>query len=333
MANNVNLPLVSLSLLQPFISELERLHVDPSEVLATVGLTLDAVHDSDLVVHAMVVHQFLENAAIATDDEYLGANVGAKLDTSGWPLLTKAAKGSQTIGDFLSKFISEANTVASSAIEYLHIEGENARLGETRSFTPSIAPAQNDAFMVGLMLSIVRRALADDFDPSQVMIKIADPSVLPEEYSLMQLIKGNRDGFQIQFPSKWLSNDFEWELFQKKEESERAGLQHQFNIVTAFQQVLKTHVGRGRISAIEAANLVDMDRHKLGRLLSARNTTISDEIEKAQLEFAQRQLLNTNQKIGEIALNLGYQDASNFTKSFRRQTGLSPREFRQKNQN
>jgi len=39
-------------------------------------------------------------------------------------------------------------------------------------------------------------------------------------------------------------------------------------------------------------------------------------------------LQHTDRPVVEIALDLGYSDASNFTRAFRRQTGVSPSTFR-----
>jgi AraC-like DNA-binding protein len=47
-----------------------------------------------------------------------------------------------------------------------------------------------------------------------------------------------------------------------------------------------------------------------------------------RLHRAAEWLENTDKPIGEIAFDLGYTDASNFTRAFRRQTGVSPQVFR-----
>ena len=135
------LPLVKLSLLRPFAGDLRDRGIDPEPVFESVGLTEEATLDPDLSVHVMVATQFVENAADAANDRFLGARVGSKLDLGGWPILADAEARASTAGDYLSIFIARAAEVSSSATEYLHITGQTAILGEERAFEPSVLPA------------------------------------------------------------------------------------------------------------------------------------------------------------------------------------------------
>ena len=51
-------------------------------------------------------------------------------------------------------------------------------------------------------------------------------------------------------------------------------------------------------------------------------------VEEARLELARRMLGDSELKIVEVAAELGYTDSANFTRAFRRWTGVPPREFR-----
>ncbi len=54
-----SLPLVSLSLLRPFLAALHGRGIDPEPIFEAAGLTEDAVMRDDVTVHVMVMHQFL----------------------------------------------------------------------------------------------------------------------------------------------------------------------------------------------------------------------------------------------------------------------------------
>jgi AraC-like DNA-binding protein len=52
-------------------------------------------------------------------------------------------------------------------------------------------------------------------------------------------------------------------------------------------------------------------------------------LHRVRLRRAADWLTRSDKPVIEIALDLGYTDASNFTRAFRRQTGVSPQRFRQ----
>jgi AraC-like DNA-binding protein len=50
---------------------------------------------------------------------------------------------------------------------------------------------------------------------------------------------------------------------------------------------------------------------------------------RARLREAARRLAETRAPVTEIALDVGFEDLSNFTRTFRAEFGASPREYRQ----
>ncbi|KZZ44704.1 hypothetical protein A3758_14505 [Oleiphilus sp. HI0118] len=65
------------------------------------------------------------------------------------------------------------------------------------------------------------------------------------------------------------------------------------------------------------------------RKLKQEDTTFKQLMEAAKKRHAQYLLINTSQKIESISLQLGYEDLSNFGRSFKRWFGCSPSQFRE----
>lgn len=319
-------PLVKLSVLSPFAMALRGRDIDPEPVFQSVGLTEEAIFDADLSVHVMVIHQFVENAAESAEDPYFGARVGSQLDVQGWPVLEDAKARASTVGDFLSIFIARSNEIASSVTEHLNIVGQTAIFGETRSFAPQILPAQNDAFMVALGLAILRRALSDRLDPSKVTVSVSDPKVLPPEFDLMHPMKGDRMGFRIHFPSSWLSLQIDSAVSSPFPEERTKTSADVF--VQSFRQMLQAHIEQVDLTASKCANLASMSQHKLKRRLAENGTNITDEISFVRQQYARKALAKTSRSISDIATALGFTDAANFARAFRRANGMTPTAFR-----
>lgn len=60
--------------------------------------------------------------------------------------------------------------------------------------------------------------------------------------------------------------------------------------------------------------------------------TITSFIQKKRISYAQKLLLTTDLLIGQIAVMVGYHNASRFTELFRKHTGFLPSEYRETNQ-
>ncbi len=66
----------------------------------------------------------------------------------------------------------------------------------------------------------------------------------------------------------------------------------------------------------------------LKRKLAADATTYSQLVAEERRALATRLLRSDELSIDEVAARLGYSDATNFTRAFRRWTGMTPRAFR-----
>jgi AraC-like DNA-binding protein len=78
----------------------------------------------------------------------------------------------------------------------------------------------------------------------------------------------------------------------------------------------------------QVANAAGMSVRSLQRRLAEEHLSYSRLIDQARFEVAVRLLQDPTIQLIDIALELGYTDAANFTRAFRRWTGGAPRQFR-----
>lgn len=327
MSKSKPLPLVQLSLLRPLVQGLRERGIDAASVLESAGLTEAAVASGDAAVHVMVIHQFTEACARAVGDPTFCAGVGLQLSTNGWPMIAEARHSAQTLGDFLNIYVSRANEVSTSVTAYLDIRGDMASFGEERTFRPTIVPAQNDGFMIALALSILEGAMGPGLDASEMMLVICDPAVLPKRFRKYQVLRGDRMGFRIQFPSCWLTQPVA-STEGSPRKSGKADRPSAQDFLLGVRSLFRQHVGEGGLDVERAALLVAMSRWKLARRLAAYDTDISSEIARAKWAFVEDRLKNSAQPMAEIAVSVGYSDPANFSRAYARAKGFSPRQFR-----
>ncbi len=76
------------------------------------------------------------------------------------------------------------------------------------------------------------------------------------------------------------------------------------------------------------AEAVGLSVRTLQRRLSREGENYHHLADAARLETGMRLLRDTDAKLIDIAWELGYSDPANFTRAFRRWTGMPPRAFR-----
>lgn len=322
------LPLVSLQLLRPLISELEVRDVAPEPVLAEVGLSLTDVLRDGSTAHVARVHRFVEHCAVVTKDQTFCAQVGGKLDPSGWPMIQAAMETAHTLGDFLNTYVIGASKVASSATPFLEVRGDFATFGEARRYEPQTKPSQNDAFMVSLKLAMLRLALGERLDPRKTFLVLSAPTALPGSYARFQKIAGDNSGARIRFPSRWLTHSIHQKETLSDDEIELEET-NEDGFLNDFRNLILQHIFKGRLTVTEVAELVYMSPKALNTRLASSNTTISKEIVAAKIQFAKSALSSSDISVEELASALGYSDPSNFARAFAKLQGESPTKFRE----
>lgn len=114
----------------------------------------------------------------------------------------------------------------------------------------------------------------------------------------------------------------------QKESSYNAGDRLNIKLFSHFVDLLETNFVQSR-SALFYANLLQVSYKHLNTickdLVHKTAKTVIDEFIVLQ---AKRRLINTGIKSTQLAYELGFEDATNFTKYFKKHTGLTPKMFK-----
>jgi AraC-like DNA-binding protein len=88
---------------------------------------------------------------------------------------------------------------------------------------------------------------------------------------------------------------------------------------------------RGRLSVADLAASVNLGRSRLAHLVrSNAKTSLRDLVRRHRIAEAMHLLATTHQRISEISYSVGFRDVSNFNHVFRRELGISPRDYRKR---
>jgi AraC-like DNA-binding protein len=98
-------------------------------------------------------------------------------------------------------------------------------------------------------------------------------------------------------------------------------------LVGKVREVLVTNLMRP-IRFDDIANVLCMSARTLRRKLREENTSFRDVVDELRMQMAIRYLRDTDLTIEDIAESLGFSDAANFRRAFRRWTKVAPHQFR-----
>ena len=101
-----------------------------------------------------------------------------------------------------------------------------------------------------------------------------------------------------------------------------------------FKTLARSHIlellVEGGASEEAVAKGLNLSRSSLSRRLRREGTTYRRLFHETQCDLALQYLRDTELPIGEISWRLGFQDMGSFSRSFKRWTGMSPRDWRRK---
>ncbi len=325
-----SIPMVRGTILLPVLKRLKTLGLDVQSLLAQHELKDADLSDANTYVQNETVYRIYSDAADLVGDPTLCASIGASVDLQKMLVFGDQLTHSSNLGDLLIRFVQAVSNDTTLITQSLLVENATARFGARRNFSTKVSPAHSDAFMVGLWVGLLRNTVDRNWDPSRVLVQTADPMLIPKPFHGVTLLKNDGTGFSIQFPAAWLSKPIRHihraEASPPKVDVLEAHLAPDF--VEATRSILKPHIWGKGLKADAAAEICGYTKSTLGRRLAEHGTTISDVLTDLRLEIAQSKLNIAEASIQEIALGLGYSDATAFSRAFKKNSGLSPSQYR-----
>src|SRR6266404_657912 len=100
-------------------------------------------------------------------------------------------------------------------------------------------------------------------------------------------------------------------------------------LADSLRPLIRALLPNGYPAAALAAQLTGRSLRSFQRELAEASVTFSELVEQARLELALTMMRDPTIPLTEVALELGYDNSANFTRAFRRWTGLTPDRYRQ----
>jgi AraC-like DNA-binding protein len=327
--DKIQLPMVRLDLAKPFLEAAIAAGANVQNALAPHGVTVSSFNDHDQFVTAPTMYDLVEGLADLVDDPHCGVHLGEALDPFSWSPLAEASRLAHSLGDLLLRFSIDAYKDANSVEFRLETRGSRTIFSEKRLTDGGRQPRHNDGFGAAYVLSILRAALCDNWIGSQVIVGVCDPTVFPRNYHGIKLAKTGTSGFSVSFPSDWLLLEPQLHQLGGRAEQVLPRSQAPKDTLLALRYILEAHLHEPGLDTERVAKLCGVSKRTLVRRLSELDTSLKTELDQLRMVRAKALLREGQQSVAQVGLNLGYTDASVFSRAFKRWTGQTPRAFRE----
>jgi len=306
--------------------------VTAQELFARVGLEEAKLVQPGARLTLRELESLVVSARAMTGEAGLGFHVGLKMTIAAHGSLGFAAMTARSIREAAELAVRFAPTRTTALALRLDVEGDAAALHieERADFGRA-----RDAVLIALFVGIwqIAKTLTGRDLGGIVDVAAPMPPYFPRYAHLVpdHAVRFDRPANALRFPASVLDLPLVTAdgaaLRVARETCERE--LERLGPGDTVQQVRELLFDDDRVRRVgEVAKALHVSTRTLKRRLAERDTSFTKLVEEARRDRAVLLLSNPAHSVEEVAARLGYSDAGNFARAFRRWTGQSPTEFR-----
>jgi AraC-like DNA-binding protein len=304
--------------------------------LEQAGLEDSLFTDPELEISAISLVKLLELAGRNLDDA-IGLHLGAQVRSADMGVLGQALRSMDRLGDALvglSRYmVTRSQTERIEVAEIDRLVTVSYQIAD-----PSITQRRQDAeFSVSALFVCIRELTGADFMPERVDFEHAAPRNLSCHREMFHCpIRFDQDCNKLYFDKSILdlpictSNRRLLQALQPYLEEQRKLRSHSAGLLIEVSRAIATELGRGRIGVVQVAEAMNLSVRTLQRRLRELDLEFGEVVEDVRRALAIEYVGNSSFRLTDVALMLGYTEASSFSRAFRRWTDLTPREYRKR---
>jgi AraC-like DNA-binding protein len=313
---------------------LESRGVDPKPVFRAASVDLGRGNDPLRRLSHAAVNRLYAACVDATGDDCFGLTVARFIRPSTMHALGYGLLASSTLMDFAWRLQRYFTLLSQRARVDVSREGTDVRM--VFRLLVDVAPQSQDAWL-GAMFLTMRTLYRDDFRPIEVEFAHAMPSGAERRY--VEFF-GTRVRFGCDVPALVLpGRDMDVPLDGASPELAQwhdhlaatyiAKLDRADVVANVRARILEL-LPSGGCSKGKVARDLAMSATTLHQRLNERGTSFHTLLNDIRQELATGYLHRSATPVTEIAFVLGFTDVSNFTRAFKRWTGVSPTRYRER---
>jgi len=332
MAQNVSQTTVA-SYMQAFVSALEARGIDPAVVFDEAGISIQVTSDPLKRISETDVGLLFQASVKATDDPGFGIAVGERMQPGNLHALGFGLLSSSTLRDFYERICNYYQVVSQSA-DFKSYDTDGESILAATNLAATVCYETRDAWMT-MMVRFLRFLYQQEINPLWIELSRPMPASGAQRYTdyFKCPVRFGCAEDRVAMDSSVMDRQLSGanpDMAQHNDEivvQYLAQMDHN-DVVNRVRRHIIEDLASGLLSKQGVADKMHMSPRNLQLKLAAQDTTFQDTLDSTRMKLATGYMEQSHLAITEIAYLLGFSDASNFTRAFRRWFGVSPREYR-----
>jgi AraC-like DNA-binding protein len=331
-----SIPLTRAGIIAPIVSFLGSFGAPVERLVAESGIPAWALTDPEALVPASSTARLLAHAARSQGIDDLGLLSGANACVETLGIFGRLIRRSLTVGGALEAVVRNFPAFSSNGRMWLAHRAEHVEFCHAFSKfqAADLGWQQANHYILMLVLGIVRLGAGPDWRPTKVDVQTGECAPLRDADPLAAArLAFAQPATAMTIPRALLDEpvrppDADLEVPVDLRAWEASAPAQDF--LGSVLQIVEMLSWEGYPDIHATAQLLGMSVRTLQRHLAAAGFTHESVVGRARFATAAALLEETDSKILDIALDLGYSDHAHFTRAFRRWAGCSPQEFRRR---
>lgn len=312
---------------------LDAIGIDSATLFATAGINRELGNDPMSRLPAEAVTRLYRACVEASGDPYFGLAVARHASLANMHALGQGLAVSATLDDFCHRLERYVGLVS----KVVRVRAEQSGDAYSLHFDPlGEVCGQSEDFFLGFLVLAMRQLHAPGFKPQRVEFHHAAPVDGGAPYAALFAapVSYGHASARLVFDRAAMRAPLHGacaELAQVNDQIAVAYLAKldRDDVIAGTRQKIVELLADGNCSRERVAAALRLSPSLLHTRLTQRGTHFQQLLDSTRKELAYGYLSQSQRSVTEVTFLLGFSDAGNFTRAFRRWAGVSPSEFRQ----
>ena len=320
-----------VAVMQPFLAYFESIGVPTEKYLLQVGLTPAMLDDPYSPIPTSLAFEFINVTCQSEGIDDIGLLAGQATSLQMMDEFGDRLLATKNIGGYLKLGCRLINAVSSGEHFWLTEGDKEIHFCQLISGLNEQDTIQNYLYTSLVTINTIRQASKATWCPTEITIPGMGPGTAAGLAAVLPDTTVIREGPYASFLIPY--NLLAYPMPAKDERSPNGGhfsptLSLPNDFVTSIKQLIETLIIAGNPDIHSAARAAGLSLRILQRRLADSGTNYSALVANTRIDIAIRWIRDGEYPLADTASALGYTNQANFSRAFRRVTGLSPRAYR-----